>query len=84
MGPAGLPTMPYDLTLTGSFFDVANFIGGIDGLVKPPTAPASCRRDGRLFTVDGFALHINACRARPAPRTPISRHGLRRTAETRA
>ncbi len=58
VGPAGLPTLPYDLTLTGSYFDVANFIGGIDGLVKPTSGGAQLSPDGRLLTVNGFALQI--------------------------
>jgi len=59
VGPAGLPTMPYDVSLTGSFFDVANFIGGIDGLVSPHGS-SQIAANGRLLTVDGFALNINA------------------------
>jgi Tfp pilus assembly protein PilO len=57
VGPAGLPTLPYDLTFTGGFFDVANFIGGVDGLVTPQGA-SQVAAEGRLLTVDGFALKI--------------------------
>jgi Tfp pilus assembly protein PilO len=57
VGPAGLPTLPYDLTFTGGFFDVANFIGGVDGLVTPQGA-SQVAAEGRLVTVDGFALKI--------------------------
>jgi len=64
VGPAGLPTMPYDVSLTGSFFDVANFIGGIDGLVSPHGS-SQIAANGRLLTVDGFALNINAPGASP-------------------
>jgi hypothetical protein len=55
VGPAGLGTLPYDLTFTGYFFDVAGFIDGMDQLVdiKHGTLAAP---DGRLMTVDGFAL----------------------------
>jgi Tfp pilus assembly protein PilO len=57
VGPAGLPTLPYDLTFTGGFFDVASFIGGVDGLVTPQSA-SQVAANGRLLTVDGFALKI--------------------------
>ncbi len=33
VGPAGLPTLPVHLNFQGGFFDIANFIGGVDGLV---------------------------------------------------
>jgi Tfp pilus assembly protein PilO len=56
VGPAGLPTLPYELGLEGSFFDVADFIGGLDGLVTPRDGGTSVSPDGRLFTIDGFSL----------------------------
>ena len=34
IGPAGLGVMPYTLTFTGNFFHVADFIDGLDSLVK--------------------------------------------------
>ena len=58
VGPAGLPTLPYDLTLKGSFFDVPDFIGKIDGLVTPVGDGAQLSPDGRLLTINGFALQI--------------------------
>jgi hypothetical protein len=64
VGPGGLPTLPYGLTLRGGFFDMANFIGGIDGLVTShETNQVSA--DGRLLTVDGFAFNINQPGANP-------------------
>jgi hypothetical protein len=56
VGPAGLPTLPYDLGFQGTFFDVADFIGGLDGLVTPTDEGASVSPNGRLFTIDGFSL----------------------------
>lgn len=57
VGSAGLPTLPYSLKLNGTFFDVANFIGGLDGLVKPvDDSGTQLSPDGRLFTVNGFSL----------------------------
>jgi Tfp pilus assembly protein PilO len=65
VGPAGLPTLPYDVGLTGSYFDVANFIGKVDGLVRPVDGGTQLSPDGRLFTVNGFALQINGTGASP-------------------
>jgi Tfp pilus assembly protein PilO len=57
VGPAGLPTLPYSLKMTGTFFDVADFIGRLDGLVKPTNDTGTqLSPDGRLFTVNGFSL----------------------------
>lgn len=54
IGPAGLAVMPYTLTLEGSFFQIANFIRGLDSLVK--TRNSRVAVDGRLVTIDGFSL----------------------------
>lgn len=54
IGSAGLGVMPYDLTFTGSFFQVADFIHGIDSLVH--TGKSEVGVDGRLITLDGFSL----------------------------
>jgi Tfp pilus assembly protein PilO len=54
IGPAGLAVMPYDLTFTGTFFDIADFIHGIDSMVK--TTPKGTAVDGRLVTLDSFVL----------------------------
>jgi Tfp pilus assembly protein PilO len=54
IGPAGLAVMPYTLTFTGDFFTLANFIKGLDSLVK--TENEKLAVDGRLITVNGFSL----------------------------
>lgn len=54
IGPAGLAVMPYSLTFQGSFFKVADFIEGLDRLVK--TTNANVAVNGRLITVNGFTL----------------------------
>jgi Tfp pilus assembly protein PilO len=54
VGPAGLSVMPYSLTFTGSFFKIADFIGGLDSLVK--TTNEKVGVDGRLVTINGFSL----------------------------
>jgi Tfp pilus assembly protein PilO len=53
-GPSGLLAMPYSLEFEGGFFDVANFIHRLDGLVK--TKDDAVVAHGRLVTVDGFEL----------------------------
>jgi Tfp pilus assembly protein PilO len=58
VGPAGLGVMPYDLTFTGSFFEVADFIAEIDSMVH--TGDANVEVEGRLMTIDGFALSQEA------------------------
>jgi Tfp pilus assembly protein PilO len=57
VGTAGLGVMPYNLDFSGDFFQVADFIKGIDSLVKTGGDVAV---DGRLVTLDGFALVPNS------------------------
>lgn len=54
IGPAGLGVMPYDLTFSGSFFQIADFIKGLDSLVA--TQREKVTVDGRLLTINGFSL----------------------------
>jgi Tfp pilus assembly protein PilO len=54
IGPAGLAVMPYALTFKGDFFHIADFIKGLDSLVKTQNARVSV--DGRLITINGFSL----------------------------
>jgi Tfp pilus assembly protein PilO len=54
VGPAGLPVMPYDLSFSGGFFEVADFLADLDALVKASGTKAQVH--GRLLTVDGFSL----------------------------
>jgi len=54
IGPAGLAVMPYKLTFTGDFFTIADFIKGLDSMVK--TTNEEVGVDGRLITIGGFTL----------------------------
>jgi Tfp pilus assembly protein PilO len=54
VGPAGLAVMPYEVSFDGNFSKVADFIKGLDSLVK--TDEQEVRVDGRLVTIDGFSL----------------------------
>ena len=54
IGPAGLPVMPYDLTFTGDFFQIADFMKRLDAMVH--TRQGTVDVTGRLLTVDAFTL----------------------------
>jgi hypothetical protein len=58
IGPAGLGVMPYGLTFSGNFFQIADFIKGIDSLVHGG-ADSNIGIDGRLVTLNGFSLTTN-------------------------
>jgi hypothetical protein len=64
IGPAGLAVMPYSLTFKGNFFQLANFLKGLDSLVKTKNSQVSV--DGRLITVDGFSLQADTNLGFPA------------------
>lgn len=54
VGAAGLPVMPYTLEFNGGFFDIADFFGQLDGMVRANNKKVSVT--GRLLTIDGFEL----------------------------
>lgn len=54
VGPAGLAVMPYEVDFEGGFFEIADFIEGLDSLVN--TGDETVRVDGRLVTIDTFSL----------------------------
>ena len=54
VGPAGLPVMDYDLNFTGEFFQMADFMRRVDGMVHTRGGLVDVR--GRLLTVNGFTL----------------------------
>lgn len=58
VGPAGLPTMPYDLAFSGGFFQIADFMAGLDAMVKVEDDGVGV--NGRLLTIDGFSLSSSA------------------------
>jgi len=58
IGPAGLAVMPYELTFKGDFFHIADFIKGLDKLVKTQNAKVNVY--GRLITIDGFSLEASS------------------------
>ena len=64
IGPPGLAVMPYSLTFEGDFFGIADFIHGLDSLVKPKKSTVAV--SGRLITVDGFSLSADQTKPFPA------------------
>jgi Tfp pilus assembly protein PilO len=54
IGPAGLAVMPYSLTFVGDFFQIADFIHGLDSLVKSNNEDVAV--SGRLVTINKFTL----------------------------
>ena len=63
IGPAGLAVMPYSLTFTGTFFQLADFIHGLDQMVA--TNSKAVTVDGRLVTINGFTLKADTNREFP-------------------
>jgi hypothetical protein len=63
IGPAGLAVMPYTLTFKGSFFHLADFIHGLDSLVK--TKNSMVNVTGRLITINAFDLTADAGKGFP-------------------
>lgn len=64
VGAAGLAVMPYTLTFEGNFFTLADFIEEVDALVK--TENEDVLVDGRLLTLDGYALEADEENGFPA------------------
>jgi Tfp pilus assembly protein PilO len=56
VGPAGLPVMPYKLKFNGSFFDMADFFGDLDKGVEVSGTKVDPKVNGRLMTINGFAM----------------------------
>jgi Tfp pilus assembly protein PilO len=54
VGPAGLPVMPYTIGIRGSFFELADFLAGVDELVHSRDGREVV--DGRLVTINGFGI----------------------------
>lgn len=54
IGPAGLAVMPYSLTFNGNFFQIADFLKGLDAMVKSHNEGVAVK--GRLVTVNSFSL----------------------------
>lgn len=65
VGPAGLPLVPYQFNFQGDFFDIADFFAGIDDEVST-TKDGRPVVEGRLVTIDSFALTADPDKGFPA------------------
>jgi hypothetical protein len=54
IGPASLGVMAYKVELDGSFFEIADVLKNLDGLVN--TRGGNVNVDGRLLTINSFSL----------------------------
>jgi Tfp pilus assembly protein PilO len=70
VGTAGLPTLPYKLKFSGHYFDVANFLKGVDDLVHLRES-GQVAADGRLLTVNGFGLALGDGSGGASPRLKV-------------
>jgi Tfp pilus assembly protein PilO len=70
IGPAGLAVMPYTVAFDGNFFEIADFIKGLDSLVKTGTNEVTV--EGRLVTIDGFSLEADPTAGFPALQASFS------------
>jgi Tfp pilus assembly protein PilO len=77
VGPDGLGTMPYTLTFKGNYFQIANFLKGVDDLVHMH-GNTEVAADGRLLTINGFSLST----PRPPSNSPLLKAVLAVTSYT--
>jgi hypothetical protein len=54
VGPAGLPTLPFNFTFQGNFFHLANFLGRLERFVVATNKKVSI--SGRLMTLNGISF----------------------------
>jgi Tfp pilus assembly protein PilO len=54
VGTAGLATLPFSFTFSGSFFDLQRFIAQVQGFVRSSDTGVAVR--GRLLTINGVSL----------------------------
>lgn len=54
VGPAGLPIMPYKLIFRGDYFEMADFLAGLDAMVAADGKALEV--GGRLMTINGFTM----------------------------
>jgi Tfp pilus assembly protein PilO len=69
VGSAGLPTLPYTLTFRGTYFEVADFMQGVDALVRVRKGLVAA--DGRLVTIDNFTMNADEAFAFPVLKATV-------------
>ena len=56
VGPAGFPTMPFNLKFEGTFFGMERFLSALERFTTTTGPNGDVKVSGRLLTVDGFAI----------------------------
>ncbi|MGI8579541.1 MAG: hypothetical protein ACR2K9_03180 [Solirubrobacteraceae bacterium] len=56
VGPAGFPTMPFELGFDGSFFHMSDFFRRLDAFVDVNSNSKRVAVSGRLLTINGISL----------------------------
>lgn len=72
VGPAGLPVTPYKLKYFGRFFDMAALFAALDARVEVDDAGAVPKIDGRLLTIDSFAMSADPVRGFPRVQSEVA------------
>lgn len=57
VGPAGFPVSSYAFNLRGKYFNAADFLADVNGLVQASEVQAP-KVHGRLLTIDGFSFNL--------------------------
>jgi Tfp pilus assembly protein PilO len=70
VGSANLPVLPYELLFKGTYFEVADFMAGVDNLVS--THKNKIAADGRLVTIDGFTYTADDTAPFPALKATLN------------
>ena len=72
VGPAGLPVTPYQLKYFGPFFNMADLFASLDKRVRVRENGLGPKINGRLMTVDGFALQADPIKGFPRVQAEVS------------
>jgi len=72
VGLAGLPVTPYELKYFGPFFNMADLFASLDKRVRVRENGLGPKINGRLMTVDGFALQADPIRGFPRVQAEVS------------
>lgn len=72
VGPAGLPVTPYDFNFRGNFFDVSDFFADLDKQVEVSQRKVDPKVNGRLLTINGFALTADPTKGFPRVQSDFS------------
>ena len=72
VGTAGFPTMPFTFKFEGDFFRMERMLSAVERFTQTTGADGTVRIDGRLLTVDGFAIGASKLRSFPYVQTTVA------------